>query len=602
MSVDRYQTSSTYVHPQDSNLLNLHKAMQYNDNDQPVVRVALGGEDITITGDVTIPAEVLVYTTATSPLFTHLVKMGSVTLTDFMPIKGSITGTVEVSNLPAVQTITGTVVASNFTSSVRIISMPNINGVVTVNSMPPITGTVAISNFPTTSTVYQGTDPWVVTGTVRLENLPEVEIKNDTGNPIPISKNTSANSDSNPIFVKGSSDTSFFAPTQSDAFGRLRVSNPLTLFDTQNRYFDHEQFSSNVAGGGTVVYNSNSSAFALSVTGNGSSVRRETTKTFVYQPGKSLLVLNTFAMNAPMPGLTQRVGYFGTQNGIFFEANATTLNMVIRSYSSGSIVENRIAQSSWNGDKLNGTGPSGITLNPALTQIFWTDVEWLGVGSVRVGFVINGQFIVCHTFNHSNIPGNITTYMTTACLPCRYEISSTGPAGTMTQICSTVISEGGYSLTGLPRSAAHNLASPRRLANGADTYTPLISIRLKSTNLDAIVLPINFTIAAVASSNYKYRIYKKAITTGGTWNSAGNNSSVEYNLNPTSVISGDVNEEAFIISSNQSSQAPSQVAFAFEEQLQRDSFTGTAFEYVITATTTGNNQDLYASIEWQEVS
>jgi len=468
-----------------------------------------------------------------------------------------------------------------------------------------ITGDIIIEgnvSIPGNVNSIQGTSPWIVSGNVNIDNIPEVEIKNDTGNPIPVSKDGNVNSIVNPLYVSGVNNTSFFAPTQSDAFGRLRVSNPLTIFDTQSRYFDHEQFSSNIAGGGTVVYNSNSSTFALSVTGNGSSVQRETNKTFIYQPGKSLLVLNTFAMNTPTSGLTQRVGYFGTQNGIFFEANGTTLNMVIRSYSSGSIVEDRIAQSSWNGDKLDGTGPSGITLNPALTQIFWTDVEWLGVGSVRVGFVINGQFIVCHTFNHANIPGNITTYMTTACLPLRYEISSTGPVGTMTQICSTVISEGGYTLSGLPRSAAHNLASPRRLANGPDTYTPLISIRLKSTNLDAIVLPINYTIAAVSSSNYKYQIYKKAITTGGTWNSAGNDISVEYNLNPTSVVSGVVNEEAFIISSNQSSQAPSQLAFAFEEQLQRDSFTGTAFEYVITATTTGNNQDLFASIEWQEVS
>jgi hypothetical protein len=441
-----------------------------------------------------------------------------------------------------------------------------------------------------------------ISGTINIGTIPEVEIKNDIDNPIPISKDTNVNSVTNPLYVEGVNNASFFAPTQSDAFGRLRVSNPLTLFDVQSRYFDHEQFASNTANGGSVVYNANSSTFTLSVTGNNSSVKRETTKTFVYQPGKSLLVFNTFSMNTPTTGLTQRVGYFGTQNGIFFEAVGETLNMVIRSYSSGSIVEDRVPQSLWNGDKLNGAGASGITLDPALTQIFWTDIEWLGVGAVRTGFIIDGQFIVCHTFNHANQPGNTTTYMTTACLPCRYEITSTGPAGTMKQICSTVISEGGYSLTGLPKSAAHNLATPRRIANGVDTYTPLISIRLKSTNLDAIVLPTNYTITVVTSGIFKYKIYRKAITTGGTWNSSGSNSSVEYNLNPTTVVSGDTVEESFIISSNQSSQSPRQVAFAFEDQLQRDSFTNTAFEYVLTASSTSNNQDLYASIEWQEVS
>lgn len=440
-----------------------------------------------------------------------------------------------------------------------------------------------------------------ITGNINIDTLPEVEIKNDVDNPIPISKDTNVNSVTNPLFVEGVNNGSFFAPTQSDAFGRLRVSNPLTLFDTQARYFDHEQFNSNLVNSGNVTYNSNSSTFTLSVTGTGDVVQRETTKTFIYQPGKSLLVMNTFSMNTPTSGLTQRVGYFGAQNGIFFEADGTTLNLVIRSSSSGSLVENRVAQSSWNGDKLNGTGASGITLNPALDQIFWIDVEWLGVGSVRCGFVINGQFIICHTFNHANVAGNTTTYMTTACLPVRYELASSGPSGSLTQICSTVISEGGYTLTGLPKSIGHNLGSPVRLPNDS-SFKPLLSIRLKTSNLDAIVLPTNYTIAAVANSIYKFRVYKKAITSGGSWVSAGSNSSIEYNLAPTALVSGDVNEEAFIISSNQSSQAPSQVSFAFEEQLQRNSFTNTCYEYVLTAATTGTNQDLYASIDWQEVS
>jgi hypothetical protein len=532
--------------------------------------------NIIISGNVNIPGEVTVVSNEANPLYTHthIYTPDDEEVSNTNPFFVSVTS----GNV----TVDGNV---GITGNVNIGTMPNVNANITGGNV----------------TVTQGTDPWIVSGNINIDNIPEVEIKNDIDNPIPVSKDTNVNSQTNPIYVEGVNNASFFAPTQSDAFGRLRVSNPLTLFDTQARYFDHQLFSSETSGGGSVTYNSDSSTFTLTVP-NGGSVFRETLKTFVYQPGKSLLVLNSFKMNTPTANLQQRVGYFGEDNGIFFEADGTTLNMVIRSSSSGSLVENRIAQSNWNGDKLDGTGTSGITLNPALVQIFWTDVEWLGVGSVRVGFVINGQFIVCHTFNHANQSGNTTTYMTTACLPIRYEITSTGAIGTMLQICSTVISEGGYSLSGLPKAASHNLASPVRLANGADTYTPLISIRLKSTNLDAIVLPINYTISAVASSNYKYRIYKKAITSGGTWVSAGTNSSVEYNLAPTAVVSGDINEESFIISSNQSSQAPSQVEFAFEEQLQRDSFTGTAYEYLITATTTGNNQDLYASIEWQEIS
>lgn len=476
-------------------------------------------------------------------------------------------------------------------------------GQVFVRTDATITGNVSIGNITVEALgnidISGNTMP--VSGNVNIDSLPEVEIKNDTGNPIPVSANTNENTVNNPIFVEGVNNGSFFAPMQSDAFGRLRVSNPLTLFDTQNKYSDQGQFVSNVANGGTVTYNQPSNTFALAVSGVGSSVVRETTKTFVYQPGKSLFVLNTFAMNIPTAGVTQRVGYYNTNNGVFFEANGTTLNMVIRSYSSGAVVEDRVAQSSWNGDPLDGTGPSGITLNPALTQIFWTDIEWLGVGSVRTGFVIDGQYIVCHTFNHANVAGNTTTYMGTAVLPVRYEITTTGAAATMRQICSTVISEGGYSPTGTPSGRGHDLGSPVRLPNDL-SFKPLISIRLKSTQPDAVVLPIDYTIVPEDQALVKYRVYAKAVTSGGTWVSQSANSSVEYNLSPTALVSGEHTVSGFLISNNQSINTPQNEGFDFVDQLQRNPFTNTMYEYCIMAATTGTNIDVYAAINWQEIT
>lgn len=463
-------------------------------------------------------------------------------------------------------------------------------------------GITSFGNIPITGNTLPVT---VEGGNITIASLPEVEIKNDIDNPIPVSKDTNVNSQTNPIYVEGVNNASFFAPTQSDAFGRLRVSNPLTLFDTQNKYTDQGQFVSNLVNGGTSTYNQNSNTFLLAVSGVGSSVVRETTKTFVYQPGKSLFVLNTFAMNTPTAGVTQRVGYYNTNNGVFFEVDGTTLNMVIRSYSSGSVVEDRIPQSSWNGDTLLGTGGSsnlsGIELDPALTQIFWTDIEWLGVGSVRVGFVINGQYIVCHTFNHANVAGNTTTYMGTAVLPVRYEITTTGASATMRQICSTVISEGGYSLSGTPNGIGHNLGSSIILPNDV-SFKPLLSIRLKSTQQDAVVLPMDYTIVPVDQAVIKYRVYRQAVTTGGTWVDVPGNSSVQYNLAPTSIVSGSVTATGFLISNNQSINTPQDARFDFTEQLSRDPFTPTMYEYVIEAATTGTNIDVYASINWQEVT
>lgn len=485
----------------------------------------------------------------------------------------------------------------------QALALDNISGNVYVRTNAELIGNVTVGNvgIQQLGNIDISGNTMPVSGNINIDTLPEVEIKNDIDNPIPISKDTSVNSLTNPIYVEGVNNASFFAPTQSDAFGRLRVSNPLTLFDTQNKYTDQGQFVSKTTGSATVTYSQPSNTFALAVTGNGDSVIRETTKTFIYQPGKSLLHLNTFVMNTPTAGLTQRIGYYNTNNGVFFEVSDTTLNMVIRSYSSGSVVEDRVPQSLWNGDKLDGTGPSGITLNPALAQIFWMDIEWLGVGNVRTGFIINGQYIICHTFTHANVAGNTTTYMGTAVLPVRYEISSTGPAATMKQICTTVISEGGYSPSGTPAGRGHELGAPVRLPND-QTFKPLIAIRLKSTQPDAVVVPIDYTIVPEDQALIKYRIYGKAVTSGGAWVSQGTNSSVEYNLSPTAIVSGDHTVSGFLISNNQSINTPQNQGFDFTEQLSRNPFTPTMYEYVVAAATTGTNIDVYAAINWQEIT
>lgn len=237
------------------------------------------------------------------------------------------------------------------------------------------------------------------------------------------------------------------------------------------------------------------------------------------------------------------------------------------------------------------------------------DIEWLGVGSVRCGFVIDGVFRHCHTFHHANTEISTgvplqTTYMGTACLPIRLEVENTGAttgSSTFRIICSTVISEGGYSLAGRARCIGHTLSSPITLPND-NSFKPIISIRLKSTRLGGIVLPTTFTFTPISQAVYKYEIYTRAITSGGTWTSAGTESCLEYNLNPTSITSGDIAVSAFINASNQSSGATAAAPLPFSYQLERNTFTSTAYEVIIAAASTGTNSTCYASINWEEVT
>ena len=423
------------------------------------------------------------------------------------------------------------------------------------------------------------------------------EVKNDVGNPLPISKNTTVNSDANPIFVQGTSDSTFFAPTQSDAFGRLRVSNPYTLFDGGLRFSDNTfKWDQQDTGSATSTFLPNESSILMSTTGAGTSIR-QTKQVFSYQPGKSLLSMLTFVMNTPTAGVTQRAGYFGAQNGVYFEVANTTKNLVIRKYTSGSVDDTteKFVQSSWNGDKLDGTGTSGITLDVTKSQIFWCDIEWLGVGSVRCGFIIDGQFIVCHTFNHANIANKV--YMTTATLPLRYELISTGPSASMRAICSTVISEGGYA----NRSQTRAIGTALTGKNLSDTeYRPLICLRLKSTALDSIVIPTAFDVYGLQQAAFVYRIILNPTLTNADWTSAGTNSTVEYDLSATALSGGTVITQGIFVGSNKGGAAQvTNNEVDFSQQLGR-TIAGVSDIWCLAAIATTNNDDAVGVVNWQE--
>lgn len=392
--------------------------------------------------------------------------------------------------------------------------------------------------------------------------------------------------------------------TSSDAFGRLRVSNPFTLFDSSHRFQDNGLWSVATATGGTSTFNSNEGCIDLAVTTtNGSSVTRETTRVFSYQPGKSLLVMNTFVFNPAKTGLRQRVGYFNSDNGLYFELDGSTLNLVKRSSVTGSVVETKVARSSWNVDKLDGTGPSGITADFTKAQIFWMDLEWLGVGNVRLGFIYNGQFVHCHTFQHANIAS--TTYITTACLPLRYEIANTATtasSSTLKQICSTILSEGGYELRGRSLTANTTITAPYAMTT-AGTYYPVLSMRLRSTRLDAIVIPTDLSLLGLTNAAaYNYRLVLGGTLTGGTWVAAPNNSPVETNLTGTSNTGGTVVQTGFISGANHGGAPLKLDNNLFRRQLERNGLTSTAFELTLIVSADTNNSNLLASADWDEIS
>jgi hypothetical protein len=390
--------------------------------------------------------------------------------------------------------------------------------------------------------------------------------------------------------------------TAYDAFGRLRVSNPLTIFDSKNVMSKNSLFDEDLTGSGTVTYTANKSTVNLNVTtASGDKVIRQSKRVMSYQPGKSLLILNTFVMNTPEADLKQKVGTFDSNNGIFFYADGTTLKIVRRTYVTGSAVDTEISQSSWNGDKLDGSGASGYSLNVDKATILFTDYEWLGMGAVRVGFVIDGKFITAHTFLNANSLS--TVYMQTANLPIRYEIEATGTltgSATLEQVCSTAIIEGGYAPEGLRQSIGTASLGGVNLTT-AGTYYNLATIRIKSGRPYAIIIPIDIAASAISNSDFQIELRVNATpSTAFSYTSYSDN--VEYDLTGTTTITGGtVVGQAYLSGKGANNLQFAQDGFNFAYQLGQ-TIAGSSDTLTLCAKGASNGDDICGTLKWVDLT
>lgn len=402
------------------------------------------------------------------------------------------------------------------------------------------------------------------------------------------------------VIAEGNGNVNFYGPAL-DAFGRVRISTPLTLFDSTNRYESDPHFDTSTSTGGSITHLPNESIVRMDVTtASGSEVVRQTYKVFPYQPGKSLLVLATFVMNTAKTGLRQRVGYFNVQNGVYLQQNDTTVSFVLRSYTGGSVDESRaVTQANWNGDKLDGTGKSGYTLDLTKSQIMFVDIEWLGVGSVRCGFIIDGKFIIAHTFHNANTYN--TVYMTTATLPVRYEItntSATASASSLKQICSSVLSEGGYEQV----AADSIIRRTTALSSISTTFLPVLSLRIASDALGSVILPNRIAVVPASSDTFEVALIKNATLTGASYNTT-DFLHVDYDITASALTGGTIVQADFVVSTNQSSgNLTAPTGYNFDLQLGV-SIAGVSDVYTLAIRTmSGSGGSVYGSMSFYDLT
>lgn len=335
-----------------------------------------------------------------------------------------------------------------------------------------------------------------------------------------------------------------------DAFGKLRITYPTTLLDIKfpssegtTDYKSNNMLECYKTTGATSITYGNSKV-VLTATGTGTYIS-QSRKYCVYQPGKSMLILLSGVINASSntANCTTRLGYFDNNNGLFFQYTNNTMSVVLRNSASDTVIN----QSNWNIDKMDGTGASSISLDFTKSQLYVIDFEWLSVGRIRFGFYLFGKINYCHQI--TNLNSLTAPYMLSPNLPIRYEIVSTsGATGSLVQICSTVISEGGYG----PIGRAFSIGTDPNTSGlpVSTTEVPVIAITGISTYNHENILPTSFTIMDIANNNgylYRFRLYLSPTGTNSPLNGAtvlnvNNNSVVAYAVtglsipNPTTTI------------------------------------------------------------------
>lgn len=404
---------------------------------------------------------------------------------------------------------------------------------------------------------------------------------------------------------------------QSDAFGRLRTSDAFTLGDYKHLYGIDPAFEDILTANGTVTFLPNQACARLTTANNStSSVVHQTKFYHQYMPGKSQLIKSTFNFYGANTNVTKRTGYYDNNNGIFFEqAGDGTLSFCIRTYTSGSPDDSRkVTQANWNVDTCDGNGPSGFNIDITKTQIFFIDFQWLGVGRVRCGFVHDGKFVPAHEFYNSNNLDKV--YMSNPNLPIRCEIFNSGTRTAnayMDQICSTVISEGGYLESGQDFSWHSGL----RLLTGGNT-TPIMAIKLKDSfngYSNRIIARLGTITILTTDENVRYDVIKLANTsvlTGGTWVNVHSSSGVEYNATATNYNDGEVMDGGFAAANNPRAASttsssgvtnPNMPSTAKKNYIAQNYYSNNSQVFVVTATNLSAANSTYVGVnmQWREV-
>ena len=392
--------------------------------------------------------------------------------------------------------------------------------------------------------------------------------------------------------------TSTLPQLSYDSFGRLRTSQAVTIFES-NQNFDNNPLLYDESQGvnTTITYDSTNACTNLNNTENniGTAVR-QSFRHFKYESGKSMLLLITGVLHSTASGTgIGRIGYFDDDNGLFFEYDQG-VKVAIRKNSATVYVN----QLEWNIDVLNGNGVSGTTLDVTKSQIFFINLAWLGVGKTVLGFVIDGKFVPCHAFEVANVSSDV--HFPNPNLPIRIKMESKidSSAFFVKHICAAVFIEAMLSKVLMPRILKTSVLLEGLNAN---SDVCIFSMRLKSTHLAATIQLSSLELFITTVSDYgMYRWVLDGTITSEPAFTSNANSAIEYYFSDTASYDGG-GTELFggYIASGGNASGNRGVFFKANSQFSLGSYIdGTSQTLSLVYTSLLGTQKLYALVRYEE--
>jgi hypothetical protein len=380
---------------------------------------------------------------------------------------------------------------------------------------------------------------------------------------------------------------------------RLKVAPFQTVFFNTFQYGkETDVWDERIVGVGTATHNVSASNVIMQVGSTaGSKIIRQTKNVMRYIPGRPATLAFAIRLDQPKVGIRRRFGLFDDYNGAYFEDDGGTYSYVIRTSTTGITTEIRVGRDEWNGEKFDGNGWTGVTADPTKQQMISINYEWYGAGTVDFAWLMAGETVKSHTFYNSNNQDKV--WCSTPFLPIRLEIENvTGVAGThyMYQGSNSLIQEGEPEKLGTLLSISNPITGTTMAS--ANTYYPIISLRLKSNNLTGVMLLRSLQAATDDNTNVYWQLLQNATLTGGTWvNHPDPNSFMQYNITQTAVSGGSDLLSGFVING---SGALVDLDIKAALQLGRSGIGTISDTYTLVCASPNTNKKALAVLNWIE--